>query len=93
MRRNYAEYVARKRREHGDKFTEADLEPRFVLHFEAGDRIEVQDAVTGYLRRGVVSVTTGWRPTFLLIHRRSDHGSSDVLGVDDFITRIVRKGD
>ena len=33
-----------------------------------------------YRRTGSIGITTSWRPAFLVIHRSSDIGSSDVLG-------------
>lgn len=86
-RRNYprfSQYVLKKLREHGNKFSMADLDMRFVPYYESGERIKVKpkygDEITG-----TVGVTTGWKPVFLLIRRSNSLGSSDTLGPDDEI--------
>ena len=76
---------------HGDRFTETNLAGQFRRYFN-GPRIEV---VTRYpdgsewVRRGVVGMSTGFAPVFLLIPRRSASGSSDTLGVGDTVARVV----
>lgn len=55
-------------------------------HFH-GARIEVTR--DGWTRRGRVSVTTGWKPALLLMHRRSDRSSADVLDERDHLVRVV----
>lgn len=84
----YTELTARKQREHGDRFDASDLHSQFIPYFNSGDRIRVANGE--YVRTGRVGVTTGWKPAFLLMHRASDHGSSDVLGPDDQITHVQR---
>lgn len=53
-RRNYprfSQYVLKKLREHGNKFSMADLDMRFVPYFESESRIKVKpkygDEITG----------------------------------------------
>lgn len=41
-------------------------------------------------RTGIVGITTGWKPAFLLRARTSAHGSSDVLGAGDKIVAVKR---
>lgn len=88
----YEEYIARKRKQYGDQFSDASLAPQFVPYFNSGQRIEV---VTRYpsgeeeRRRGTVGVTTGWVPAFLLMHRSNQVGSSDVLSAKDEIVQVV----
>jgi len=86
----YDEFVARKQREYGDKFDPSDLAEKFVHFFDYGQRIEVKTPY-GEVERGRVGVTTGWKPSFLLVHRRSDHGSSTLLSDKYEVTRIVSK--
>lgn len=45
-----------------------------------------------YVRRGRVSMTTGWMPSFMLMHRLGDHGSSDLLTGRDRIVAVQRDG-
>ena len=54
--------------------------------YRARVRVEVMNLRTGHVRRGVVGITTGWRPVFLLIARATSLGSTDVLGPDDVVT-------
>lgn len=78
--------IAAKQREYGDKFDASDLNPNFVNHFNHGDtrRVKVKfpwndangnpEIIWGY-----VSITTGWKPVFLLMRRRGQVGSSITL--------------
>jgi len=92
----YQEYVDRKRAEFGDRFDPSNLHPQFRRHFDSGVRIQVTrtyDNGETWTRTGTVGATTGWRPSFLLVHRSSDTGSSDLLGPDDKVTAVqVRHG-
>jgi len=86
----YERLIKRAQGRHGDKFDASDLVPAFVRYFNSGERIEVTDG--DYVRRGRVGVTTGWRPAFLLVHRTSDHGSSDVLSDRDRVIKVIARG-
>lgn len=90
--REFRTYCMLKSREHGEKWDPSDLTPKFIPYFESGDRIRVRYRHGDYVmtRTGTVSVTTGWRPAFLLIRRVSDHGSSDVLSEQDEIIAVKR---
>ena len=85
----YTEMIDRKRREHGEKFSDAELWPQFRPYYRTGERIRVRSA-SGYERTGTVGVTTGWRPAFLLIRTSRSLGSSDVLNADDTIIGVKR---
>lgn len=85
----FAAFLERKRAEHGAKFDPSDLAPAFIQYFESQERIEVVNKGFGYRRRGRVGVTSGWKPAFLLIHRVSDWGSSDVLGAGDEVVKVI----
>lgn len=89
MRRSYNDYVERKRREYGDKFDTSALNPDFIPYFENGARIEVTCGPC--VRRGTVGVTTGWKPCFLLMPRCDSTSSSDTIGPNDKITKIIRR--
>lgn len=91
----YADRLARGRREHGDKFDPSHLHPRFTPFYGTGARIRVRATYAGgetWERTGTVGTTTGWRPSFLLMHRSSDHGSSDLLGARDEIVAVKYPG-
>lgn len=76
--RDFQAYLARKRYEFGDRFDPSDLSPKFIPYYESGQRIIVR-LPGGEEERGYVHITTGWKPAFLLIHRRSDLGSATLL--------------
>jgi hypothetical protein len=90
-RMNFQEWLDLKReeapREFGRVFDDSALAPQFIRFFETGQRIEVSGP--SGVRRGRVGVTAGWCPCFLLMHRRSDRGSSDLLGLKDRVTRVI----
>lgn len=90
MMSKYEEMVARRKREHGDKFSDADLDARFVAHFNTGARVRVRNH--GEERTGTVGVTTGWIPAFLLMFRSNAHGSWYVLGSHDEIVAVKPSG-
>ncbi len=88
---NYDQYLQRARRQHGKRFTDGSLALQFRAHLHSGRRIKVRREYPSggaYVRTGTVGVTTGWAPAFLLMHRRSDHGSSDVLSERDDIIAV-----
>lgn len=52
----------------------------------SGERVTVRtDYHNGesFVRKGRVSVTLGWKPVLVLMHRRGSRGSSDTLGNSD----------
>lgn len=85
----YELYLARKRREYGDRFVPPDA-PQFVRYFQ-GPRIKVRTTYPSgetYERTGTVSITTGWKPAFLLMRRSNAFGSSDLLRRDDEVIAV-----
>lgn len=84
----YTDYITRKRAEYGERFDPSDLDPRFIPYFNSGERVRV--STRGLTLTGTVGVTTGWRPAFLLMRRRTDRGSSWVLGPNDQILAVKR---
>lgn len=76
--RSFSEFLTRKRAEHGPSFDHTDLNLRFVRFFESGERIRVK--IGSEVLTGTVGVTTGWRPTFLLLLYATSAGSSTTLG-------------
>lgn len=91
MMTKYEQLLARKRAEYGDKFDASDLAPAFVPYFNSGQRIEVEPnhSTSGRPRRGTVGVTTGWKPVFLLMKRRTSLGSTDTLSARDRVVGVV----
>ena len=81
----WKEYQERKKLEYGDKFDSSDLAEKWIPAFCTGERIRVRFP-WGEVKTGTVSVTTGWRPAFLLIRSRRCHGSSDILDLSVVFT-------
>jgi hypothetical protein len=91
----FEEYCDRKRAEYGEKFSDASLAPQFIAAFNAGDtvRIAVPNRSDSPRPRtwGFVGVTTGWKPAFLLMRKRGQHGSSYILDNDTPILATKRR--
>ena len=82
----FEEYEARKRREYGVRFDPSELHEKFRPFFESGERIRVENG--DFIRTGIVGVTTGWKPTFMLKYRSNAYGSSDLLGAYDEVVAV-----
>lgn len=65
--------------------TDLDAAGQFKRYVR-GPRIKVTGPAG--TRFGTVGMTTGWKPAFLLMHRRTDIGSSDVLGPGDQVIAV-----
>lgn len=77
---------------HGEKFdSSALLAVDSTIRQLYGTFTRVKVANGEYVRTGRIGITTGWRPAFLLMHRSSDHGSSDVLGPNDRVIAVQRR--
>ena len=93
MQSRYDTFVSRGQYQYGDKFDASELAPQFIPYFNSGERVRV---VTRWPsgateeRTGTIGATGGWRPAFLLIHRRNAIGSSDVLKARDEIVAVQR---
>jgi hypothetical protein len=85
----YDDYVSRRKREYGDRFSDAGLAPEFVRYFNSGERVKVR---MGYGEEitGTIGATTGWTPCFLLMRRANSRGSSDTLGGNDHVVAVKR---
>lgn len=79
----------RARAKWGDKLDLSGLPDKWRPYLN-GPRIEVALDGEG-VTRGRVGITTGWRPVFLLVRRRSDRGSSIILVESDELLRVVSK--
>lgn len=86
----YGAMVNRGRARHQGKFSEEGLAPKWKPYYESGARIEVRFSC-GTVKRGRVGVTTGWQPSFLLMLRTSDYGSSHLLEEEDELVKVVYK--
>ena len=75
-------YISRKKREYGRKFSQASLAKQFIPAFNSGRRIRVRFK-TGEVLSGTVGITTGWKPTFLLMLTSRSIGSSWTLNKGD----------
>jgi hypothetical protein len=88
----FTDYIARKRHEYGDKFDPSKLAEQFKLYLHSGERITIEfcdsDGKCYETKRGTVGVTTGWRPSFMLMLRSNSIGSSHLLGKNDRIKRV-----
>jgi hypothetical protein len=89
----YTDRIENGIRQHGNKFdsTELDTCPD-IIHFYNATNARVRIEGPFGVRFGRISTTTGWRPTFLLMHRMTDIGSSDLLGPDDRVTGVQVSG-
>ena len=82
----FAGFLAGKKEQHGVNFDASDLNPNCVSHYNAGRlrRVKVRFSY-GEERWGVIGVTTGHKPCFLLMRNRTAVGSSDTIGPNDQI--------
>lgn len=65
----------------------SNLDPRFAVWYENGQRIRVRFSY-GEERTGTVAKTCGWKPYYLLMARSNSYGSSDLLGARDTIVAV-----
>lgn len=86
----FEEYVAGRRAEHGERFSAAGLDNRFIRYFNSGERIKVRSK-WGEEYTGTVGASTGWVPVFLLMRRSGAAGSSYILG-DSYTIVAVQRG-
>lgn len=93
------EFLNRKRAEYGVKFDPSDLSEQFAGHFNTQQRIKVdfvglddeRNDVYGHtLLTGTVSVTGGWKPSFMLMRTKRSASSSWLLSDRDKIVSEVR---
>lgn len=80
--------------QHPDKDTSVEdiavCDDNIIRAYKSDVRVRVENTETGSVRCGFVSRTSGWRPMLLLVHRRGDMGSWDVLGPRDRIVAVKR---
>lgn len=84
---NYQEYLERKQSEYGKKFNSSNLNKDFIRYYENQERIEVD---FGYeVKRGRIGITTGWKPSFLLMLTKGSIGSSHLINNKCKVLKIV----
>lgn len=93
----FTEYLDRAKRQYGDKFDSSALyaADSKARDYYQGSRVLVETVYSDgvrYRRAGVVSATTGWKPSLLLMHRVSDIGSSDLIGPNDKVIAVQSGG-
>ena len=86
--RDYQEYLRRQVKVYGTQFDASDLAQHFVPYYESGARIRVQ--TLGVEVTGWVSVTTGWRPCFLLMRTTHSIGSCYLIHDRDTVLAVKR---
>lgn len=87
---SYDEAIARLKARWGTLFmapSVTDDQRRFF----GNERVEITSP-SGYVRRGVITITTGYQPSLMLKHRKSDSGSWDLINSADVITAVICGG-
>lgn len=96
MTQTWADHERRWKQRHGDKLDLSRLHEKFRKYYLSDERVKVRayypESGESYTRFGRVSTTTGWKPGFLLMHRSSDIGSSDLLSESDEVVAVQRGG-
>lgn len=85
----YADYLARGRARHGERFTPPPAADRFARYMNSGQRIKVRMSY-GEEVTGTVSASTGWGPVFLLMRTSRSMGSTHTLGDRDEVVAVKR---
>ncbi len=91
---NFDQYLKRGEARHGTKFSSVGLAKQFIPYYNSHQRIEVETCYPGghcERRRGYVAATGGWQPSFMLMGRCGQMGSSDLLHQSDKIVATFRK--
>jgi hypothetical protein len=88
----FAGYLAGKAQIFGEKFDASDLNPNCITHYNAGHKRRIKVRWRDGLEQwGCLGITTGWRPTFLLMHNRRAIGSGNTLPNDGSFTIVDAK--
>ncbi len=87
----YEELIARKSREYPQgterSFCTDHLASNFIRFYNSGERVKVATCY-GEFKYGTIGITTGWRPSFLLMRTRTQLGSSDTLSELDQVVAV-----
>ena len=85
--KKYTEYCKRKKKEYGNEFSDKDLAQQFAPYLHTKIQIVVKDTYK-QTHTGFVGVTTGWRPSFLLLDSIHSCDSDFLLQHEDTIIAI-----
>lgn len=88
MTTKYEDMVERFTKKYGDKFTEIDLDQWFRPFYDSQQRIQVEYVGSLGFHYGTVGITSGWRPTFILMKTKTARSSSVTLNSNILITGI-----
>lgn len=88
--RSFQDFLRRKEVEYGSRFDDSALSVKFIPYYESQERIKVNDY--GDIISGTVGVTTGWRPSFILIRTVRSMGSSILLSDKTKILEVQDDG-
>lgn len=86
----FTDFIIRAKKAHGEKFSDANLSNQYVLAYENNLRIQVRFE-NGIVKRGRVGVTTGWKPSFILLLRSDSIGSCWMLTDKTYLEKILDK--
>lgn len=90
--RNYEDYLKNAIEKHGEQFDSSKLSKKFIKYFENEQRIEVKRPYKDESNlRGYVGITTGWRPSFILLLKSNSTGSSELLDERYEIVKEINK--
>ena len=87
----YTDAIERCRQRNPGKEIREPAGKQFIPYYGTGQRIRVRTTYPGgeiFERTGTVSLSMGWWPTFLLMHRSNAIGSCDTLGAKDEIVAV-----
>lgn len=85
---NFEAYINKKTKEYGNNFDSSGLAEQFIKYFNNGQRIKVQFEYRGNPLTGTVGVTTGWKPSFILMRQSNSIGSPWLLGKNDKVIAV-----
>ena len=90
MSTRYEDMVERFTKKHGDKFSEQDLDQRFRPFYDSQQRIQVQyvKTINDPKHYGTVGISSGWKPTFILMNNVRARSSSVTLNRNIDITGV-----
>lgn len=92
--KSYQDFIDRKKREHGKKFSEKNLNRDFIPYFENGARVEVsfrtKEGKEYWVKKGRIGTTIGHEPCFLLMLKTRSVGSIFIIGKNDKILKVIK---
>ena len=88
----FKEYFERKKssKEYGSSFDPTNLSAKFRKYYGTETRIKV--LIDGQVVCGMVGVTTGWKPSFILLPTKRSQGSTVILSTKNTVIGIKLPG-